>query len=329
MNGDLRNDELLRSYLLGELSEGETDRLEESLLKNDELFELCEAVEADLLAAYDRGELTSVEEEQVRMRLASSPAGWERLAFARALNTAAREPQRTMPPFARGLNTPAQEPQRTMPPPLPFRNRVPLPRQVHHWVALAAAAVLLVAIGSQRDEISSWFTRSTPNEIGAGVTRPDSDVHQEAKKNLPPGNRFRKPPGTRAMPRIEPERQPQREERVARHEPVKAIIALSLATLRGAEDIQKFPIPPKAELVEVQVDLEGLEDYRSFDAAVKSETKGTVWEKKSLTPKRLDWGTALVLEVPAQHLTPGRYEVAVTAGAETLTQDFEVVGENQ
>src|SRR5262245_44273053 len=109
MHGDLRNTELLRSYLLGELPEEEVARLERRLIEDDELFDLCEAVEADLLAAADRGELTAVEKEQVRRRLASSPAGQRRFALARSLNTAAREPQRTMPP------------------PLPFRNRVPLP----------------------------------------------------------------------------------------------------------------------------------------------------------------------------------------------------------
>jgi hypothetical protein len=141
------------------------------------------------------------------------------------------------------------------------------------------------------------------------------------------------------QPRTEPNRAPQQDERVAaqppeRHEPVKVVLMLSLATLRGAEDdVQKLHIPPDTELVEVQLDLEGLEEYKSFHAAVRSLEKEhenvTVWEKGGLALQPLEWGTALVLEIPASRLTVGSYRVVVTAGSEELPQDFEVVGENQ
>ena len=57
MRHEPTDDELLRSYLLGTLPEREADHLEGRLLAEDELFELSEAIEADLLAACDRGEL--------------------------------------------------------------------------------------------------------------------------------------------------------------------------------------------------------------------------------------------------------------------------------
>lgn len=312
MDGE-RNHELLRSYLLGELPEEEMDRLEQELFEDDELFDLCEALEADLLAAYDRGELTAAEKEQVRRRLASSPAGEERLALARSLNTAAREVQRTAVSV------------------VPFRRRVPLPRRASGWAALAAAA-LLVAVGT-------WFVRpaleqggpsKVTNKIATHATKPiGTSVSRQQR-----GVHGAKEQVAQQPPRTKPDLTPPREERAAtlppaRHEPVTTFFTLSLATLRGAEEVQKSAIPANAELVEIQVDLEGLEDYRSFDAAVKSETEGTVWEKKGLTPKRLDWGTALVLKIPAQRLTTGLYDLAVTAGTETLTTKFEVLRENQ
>ena len=70
--------------------EEEADRLEQRLLAEDELFELAEAVEADLLAAADRGELTPAERERVQQRLAASPRGRERLALARVLERPGR-----------------------------------------------------------------------------------------------------------------------------------------------------------------------------------------------------------------------------------------------
>lgn len=117
---------------------------------------------------------------------------------------------------------------------------------------------------------------------------------------------------------------------MTRREPVKALLALSLMTLRGAEKVEELHLPPGADIAEIQIDLEGLEDSGSFHAAVRSKDRGTIWEKSGLESRRLDWGTALVLDVPAGLLTPGEYEVAVTAGTETeeMTQEFKVVSEN-
>src|ERR1700710_2428723 len=92
MRHDPTDDELLRGYLLGELPEEEAERLERRLLAEDDLFELSEALEADLLAACARGELDATERERVLRRLASSPSGRERLALARALNAPAGRP---------------------------------------------------------------------------------------------------------------------------------------------------------------------------------------------------------------------------------------------
>src|SRR4029077_7915420 len=91
MTPENRDDELLRSYLLGKLPEEEADGLERRLLAEDDLFELAEAVELDLLAAADRGALARAEREEFLRKLAASPRGRERLALARSLNTLADE----------------------------------------------------------------------------------------------------------------------------------------------------------------------------------------------------------------------------------------------
>src|SRR4051795_5122885 len=78
------DDELLRSYLLGELTAEEEDAVEGRLLREDELFELSEAIEADLLAEFAQGGLTPAERERVLQRLASSPQGQERLRLPRS-----------------------------------------------------------------------------------------------------------------------------------------------------------------------------------------------------------------------------------------------------
>jgi hypothetical protein len=310
MRQNQMDDELLRSYLLGELPEAEADRLEQRLLAEDELFDLMEALEAELLAASSRGELAPAERERVLRRLASSPQGRERLALAKALNT-----------VADGLSKKAPSPV------VPFRTRAAVPKPVFQWAALAAAG-LLMAAGL------SWFSRQAPQEGSSGPLA----VHERPAPASPVAPAPEESPASPApiapTPR-EPQRVPERlagkdDAATKRPEPVKALLMLSLTTLRGAEEVEELRLPPGADIAEIQIDLEGLEDSASFHAAVRSKDKVTIWEKSGLESRRLDWGTALVLDVPAGLLTPGEYEVAVTAGTETeeMTQGFKVVSVN-
>ena len=343
MDGDLQDNELLRSYLLGRLAEEEAARLEGKLLEDDELFALCEAVEADLLAAYERGELVTADAEQVRNRLASSSAGRERLALARFLNAAAREsrqkPASVLPfgrraaPFQRLSNrwaalAAARESRQKPASVLPFGHRAaPFQRLSNRWAALAAA-VLLVAVGA-------WFAQSAlqkdgPSQVPIKIAMPGSQAKTTAPEQ-PAAPETRMPQVQ--PPQTKPDRAPDREERAAtkpleRPEPLKAMFALSLATLRGAEDVEEFRIPSDREIVEIQLDLEGVEGRKPYHAIVRSKDNETVWEKGGLAPKRLDWGRAIALDIPSKDLPAGLYEVTLTpTGTEPLTQDFKVIRE--
>src|SRR5436305_13628758 len=106
MNSNPTDDELLRSYLLGELSEEKADAVEGRLLTEDDLFELSEAIEVDLLAEYAQGLLAPAEREHVQRRLASSPQGRERLKLARSLSIlAGGDAKPSVLPFVRRAAT--------------------------------------------------------------------------------------------------------------------------------------------------------------------------------------------------------------------------------
>lgn len=143
MNSNPTDDELLRGYLLGELTEDEADAVEGRLLKEDELFELSEAIEADLLAEYAQGRLAPAERERVRQRLASSPQGRERLRLARSLSVLAAREQAVLPFVPR--TAPSRQP-------------------ALRWAALAAG--LLAAAGL------AWFTLERSHTIQESQERP-------------------------------------------------------------------------------------------------------------------------------------------------------------
>jgi hypothetical protein len=171
MRHDPTDDELLRSYLLGELHEEESERLERRLLAEDDLFELSEAVEADLLAACDRGELTVPERERVLRRLASSPSGRERLALARALNALAGRAPAAVLPFGRRAAAPAHAALR--------------------WAALAAGLVLASGLSwwlvkpHQGGESAPWIARERPAPASPVAPQPP-EAQALAKPPAPP-----------------------------------------------------------------------------------------------------------------------------------------------
>jgi hypothetical protein len=310
MTWNLQDDELLRSYLLGTLPEKKMQRLERRLLEEDELFLLAEAVEADLLAAYARDELSEAEAKRVFQRLGSAGEGQARLALARSLTTMAAESQ-PEPAVSAAV--------------VPLRRGAPSFRP--GWAALAAATLVAVAVaGALWLAVPAARQSGQPQQTANRIAAPPSRTRANVPK-MPGAPAAEAPAAT--MAQTQPDRHTPRGERTATQRaapPEPAVIALALTTLRGAEEVEAFHIQAGTEVIEIQLDLEGLEDLGPFHAAVRSQDHKTVWEGSGLAPRRLDWGPALVLDVPAERLPSGRYEVAVTGGgSEELTQTFEVV----
>jgi hypothetical protein len=294
------DDRLLRSYLLGELPEQEADRLEERLLADDELFDLMEALEAELLADCSRGELAPAERERVLRRLASSPQGRERLALAGSLNK-----------VADGISQQATV--------VPFRSRATAPKAVFQWVAMAAGLLLVAGL--------SWFQLQTPQMPQKGNSPPvhTSDSQAPEKPIAPPVPEEKQ--ASKSTPQ-QPERTPETTtgpvtttEKIAeqgqastkRPDLVKAVLALSLTTLRGGEEeTQELRLGLDADIAEIQLNnLAGVEEFESFHVAIRNKEKETIWEKDGLTSRQQDEGPALVLDVPAGQLASGLYEVRV------------------
>jgi hypothetical protein len=262
MKSNPTDDELLRSYLLGQLPEEAADRLERRLLAEDDLFELSEAVEADLLAGYAQGGLAPAERERVQRRLASSPQGRERLALARSLSSlAGRDPKTAVLPFTRRAAT-AQ-------------------RLAIRWAALAAGLLMAAGLAWLNLGPVHRETHEKPAPVIAAVPR----AHEVPKA---PGPEKAAPPAP---------------------EPVKAVFQLALTSLRGAESAEKLRLPAGAGTVELQIAVEGMEDLESFHLTVRNRKAEIVRRWTGLKPKNLNGVRALVVDLPAERLPAGRYEI--------------------
>ncbi|HEX2164236.1 MAG TPA: hypothetical protein VHM02_09825, partial [Thermoanaerobaculia bacterium] len=90
MSPNPSQDDRASRYLLGLLSEGERERWEEALLHDRHAFEATLTAEDDLIDAYARGELARRERSAFERSFLVREGIAERLAFARALATAAK-----------------------------------------------------------------------------------------------------------------------------------------------------------------------------------------------------------------------------------------------
>ena len=312
----MRDDELLRRFHLGELAEDEAERLERRLLQEDALFELCEAIEGDLLAASARGDLTPAENERVLARLAASPGGRARLALARDLAGATQE----IP----------SEPRTA---PLPFRRAAKAPpRRTVRWVAIAAGLLFAVS--------GAWVVTHLPE------AKPPAGEVEIARGSSDRAGRVEAPVKPAPQPAV-PEKKPAppppapAQERPPAPEPAPslttAVFQLALAGRRSAEpaeELPRFAVPKGTGEIDIQVDLGGEErEFLTFNALVTNPEVGEVWRGQGLEPQSLDWGTALILKIPAESLPNGRYTMKVQGvkaegEAETIgVQDFEIVAD--
>ncbi len=126
----MSDDDLLKRYLLGDLPGDEEEALERRLLAEDGLFELAEALEAEVLEEYARGGLTPAQNARLARFLRASPEGRVRLAVVRGLAQSPMSARNPAPvnvlPFARPVRT------------VPSRLQA----------AAAIAAMLLLALGA-------------------------------------------------------------------------------------------------------------------------------------------------------------------------------------
>jgi|GEM_PF-1194398 len=281
---------LLRSYLLGQLGEAEADALEIRLLHDNALFELAEAVEGDLLAAFSRNELAPNDRKQVIRRLGASPRGRARLALAEGLTSlAGRSGSGTQAPLR---------------PPLAFRPQMSTVERPAYRLAAIAAGVLVTTGGV-------WLAMQTAHPGGTAIaTR--NEVTTAAKNAVTPPPRpvtpdSATPPRAAATPRAEP----------PSHRPPLAafVFQLAISNTRSAEQARAvMKIPAGTKRVEIELPLdEGLGDsFKTYSAAVEDATSETkVWSQEGLTPRNGKQGQVIVLSLPAAKLPKGYYNVSL------------------
>jgi hypothetical protein len=87
MSEQAYNSQMMTQYLLGLLSEAETDHFDELSITDDEFAEALKAAENELVDAYAQGELADAELKQFESHYPASPLRREKVEFAQTFRT--------------------------------------------------------------------------------------------------------------------------------------------------------------------------------------------------------------------------------------------------
>jgi hypothetical protein len=285
-----RDDQLLIRYLVGSLSEDETERLDELSIADDRFAADLHAVEHDLVDAYVRLTLVGDIRQRFEMQYLSSPAGRAKVAFATALLR------------YRKSGAPASEPYVAS----AFRRTRSLAgtswpgaaRPLLQW-SLAAAAMVLLAIAGYLLSENARLKRQL-FDVRAGLEGRQQQLEQQLRQEQS-ANADR----ARELDRVR--------QSLAQLQGATPLVAsfVLLPPTRGATELPTLSIPRGVTTVALQVTLES-EDFPAYRVTLKDPATGQIiWRSATLQAS----GTAskaVSITLGADMLKPRTYTLEVS-----------------
>jgi hypothetical protein len=267
----ISDDHLVR-YLLGAVPADEAERLDERTFVDDELAERLRVVEDDLVDSYAAGTLSGERRQRFESFYLASPRRRSKAAFAKGLHEA----------IERSTRQPRPVPHST-PPTRRRVGRVP-------WWPLAAAAVLIVAIGvlllqniSLRRELRDSARQVAVADQRATAASQQLSIEQKAAA---------------AKPALADARTAQ---------PLAAVALLLLPQTRGVTSVPILVVPTGAASVPLTLALEAA-GGSSFEVALRDPaTNRTIWRSPSLARQRVRQTLMVPVSLPAALLKTQHY----------------------
>ena len=297
MSNQSLNEQLITDYLLGDLPEAETERLDELSVTDDEFAEFLQAVENDLVDAYVRGELSENKRAQFESHYLASPKRREKMAFAQ-----------TFLKHADKLSI-AQQKETVI---TGF-----VSSRAFQWGAITAALVMLVLGGyfmlaniqlqRQLAQMKAEHTtlKQREQQLQQDLARRHSSESEKEKQLA-----------------ITREKLEALERQLADHEsaPVKVLAFALPAQQRGISSIPQLIFPAETESLVIALKLES-DDFSLYEAALKDPaTDKTLWRSARL--KSVNQSVAV--KFPASKLKSQHYVFEVSGISQS--GNVEIIG---
>jgi len=292
---NLYNEEKLRGFLLGDLSESERAAIEERFLADEDFStQLC-VVEDELIESYLRRELSARDRQRFEAAFLTRPGRRERVLMMKGVLASANAE-------ASLQAEPSTSFWATLLAHLRFQSAVAR-------YALAAAVVFVLAfgalllfnkLGSKQD---GQIAQQTPAPNRPGVTAtasPDSSPRISQPQPTPS-------PAVTPLPRISPS--PITETHPAG--PTLATIILRPTLMRDPSAANKVVVSSSVQQVRLQLNLDR-NDYKSYAVRITTVDGRLVWQASSIHARSTNGAASLALSLPARRLATDDYIVEVS-----------------
>ncbi len=326
------DDENLRQYLLGSLTEEKTEQLDELSVTDDETATRLQMIENDLVDTYARGELSGKTLERFESFYLTSPKRREKVSFAQTFRVLGEKTAAVQAKGAKQTSVSAGPRSDKVSSERISRLRFfVVPRPALQWVFAAAALLLLLAGGylavenlRLRDQMTQAHAERTTLE------QRERELQQQLAEQ-----RSSDAEAEKELARVR-DRLAQLEQVAADEQRGKAeqrdlkIIAFNLAPqTRGIGQIPTLAVPAGTDYVALTLELE-TDAFPAFRAALKNPATGQiVWRSGKVKATRKD--KRVHVRVPATLLKQQNYVVelsgiSASVGAEIVgNYSFRVV----
>jgi anti-sigma factor RsiW len=318
MEQQTENEGLIARYLLGELPEEEQVRVEDRFFTDDEYFELLSAVEYDLIDDYVNGELTERERQQFEKHFLASPKRRQQVEYAKALmkSASATEVMEMALP-SEGRRESVSWWQSVL---ASLRPRSPL-------AAFSLAATLVVGIGFVWLVVETGRLRNQLGQLQeerSTLQQQEQEFQQQVAQQRQRSDELAKQLDQERIERNRLER-----ELAGLRQPRSSFLSFILTPglARSIEGAKKLVIPSGTDSIQLQLDLDRQDEYRSYRAELRTADGDEVWSQDMLRARPTDQGQAVFLTVPARLLASGDY--LLTLSGLTTRGVFEAVGSYQ
>ena len=305
----------LRAYLLGSLSDAETERYDEMSFSDNDFNDILNSVEHDLTDAYANGELSGEELERFRAHYLASPRRRDKVDFAKEFRSFVAR-QNAAPAVAD-----VREPKRG------FFSIFSAPAL--KWGVVAATIALAVLSGwfwIQNSRLQHQLSEVAQNSGSEDARQQELERQIAALKTAGDQTNAQFTATTAERDRLQQELDDARSQvraseaktntapspsSIKRSAPAIASFVLTPA-LRGSGQLPRLTIPKSAANIVMRLKLEP-NDFSSYSAVLKDPDSGkTIWRSGRLRSSGAADAGSVSVSVPASLLTSKIYTMSLS-----------------
>jgi len=305
------NDEMMKRYLLGDLSEEDQIRLQESFLRDKECFEQLKLVEDDLIDEYVHNQLSRDDRERFETYYLVTNGRREKVEFVQDLVKALALPwRRAAWLFLRSQWQSFWE----------ARTAIRKPALVLAWGGLAVIALFLAA---QTIRLRSDFRRlSAAHSI---LSQREQDLQAQTQQERNRNNELAESL-SRAKDQLSELESKLSQLSASRLAAVSFVLASGFLQSRGeGGDVKQLIIPAGISLAHLQLNFESTTEYQRYRMSLKTGS-GEVWSQDSLPVRIKGAEKAIVIDLPAAVLRADDYVITLSGvnrdGSMTTVENY-------